>query len=62
MDLHDFTPQNIIRVIKSKKMRWVGHMARMGEMRNTYNISAEKLEGKKLLLIDLRLDGEDYKS
>jgi hypothetical protein len=28
----------IIRVIKSRKMRWVGHVARMGEMRNSHNI------------------------
>jgi hypothetical protein len=27
---------NIIREIKSRRMRWTGHVARMGEMRNAY--------------------------
>jgi hypothetical protein len=29
-------------VIKSRRMRWVGHTARMGEMRNAYNILVGK--------------------
>jgi hypothetical protein len=29
---------NIIRVLKSRNMRWAGHVARMVEMRNAYNI------------------------
>jgi hypothetical protein len=38
-ELHNlYTSQNIIRVIKSIRMRSVGHAARMGEMRNLYNI------------------------
>jgi hypothetical protein len=37
----------ILRVIKSRKMRWAGHIAHMGEMRNVYKILLEKLEGKK---------------
>jgi hypothetical protein len=33
-----YASPNIIRVIKSEKMRWAGHVAHMGDMRNTYNI------------------------
>jgi len=32
--------------MKSRKMRWAGHVARMGEMRNVYSISVGKSEGK----------------
>jgi hypothetical protein len=37
-----YTPSNIIRVIKSSRMRWAGHVACMGEMRNIYNILVGK--------------------
>jgi hypothetical protein len=36
-------------VIKWRKMRWAGHVARMGEMRNAYKILVGKLEGKRWL-------------
>jgi hypothetical protein len=39
----------IIRMIKSKRMRWVGHVARMGEKRNAYRILVENPEGKRPL-------------
>jgi hypothetical protein len=39
---------HIISVIKSR-MRWVGHVARMGAMRNAYNILVRKSEGKRPL-------------
>jgi hypothetical protein len=29
-ELHDLYPPNILRVIKSRRMRWAGHVARMG--------------------------------
>jgi hypothetical protein len=36
--LHNlYASPNVIRVIKSKRMRWLGPVARMGEMRNAYN-------------------------
>jgi hypothetical protein len=35
---------NIIRMIKSRRMRWVGHVARMGEKRNPYRILERKPE------------------
>jgi len=37
---------NIIRVIKSKRMRWAGHVAWMKEMRNAYVILVGKPAGK----------------
>jgi len=30
---------NIVRVMKSRRMRWVGHVARMGERRDVYRVS-----------------------
>jgi hypothetical protein len=38
-ELHNlYASPNIIRVIKSGRMRWEGHVARMGDTRNAYNI------------------------
>jgi hypothetical protein len=34
-------------MIKSRKMRWAGHVARMGETRNAYRILVGKAEGKR---------------
>jgi hypothetical protein len=42
-------PPDIIRGIKSRMMRWAGHVARMGQMRNTYRILVGKPKGKTLL-------------
>jgi hypothetical protein len=36
-------------MIKSRRMRWAGHVSRMGEKRNTYRTLVGKPEGKKLL-------------
>jgi hypothetical protein len=36
---------NITRVIKSRRIRWAGHVARMREIRNEYNFFSGKLEG-----------------
>jgi hypothetical protein len=38
-------------------MRWAGHAARMGEMRNAYDILVGKSEGKRDHLEDLGIDG-----
>jgi hypothetical protein len=35
--------------MKSRRMRWAGHVARMGEKRNTYRLLVEKPEIKRLL-------------
>jgi hypothetical protein len=38
-ELHNlYCSLSIIRIIKSRKMRWAGHVARMGEKRNAYRI------------------------
>jgi hypothetical protein len=39
-DLH--SPPSIIRIIKAKRMRWSGHVARMGEKRNSYRLLVGK--------------------
>jgi hypothetical protein len=41
-----FSP-NIIRMIKSRSMRWAGHAALMGEKRNAYRILVGKPEGNR---------------
>jgi hypothetical protein len=49
-DLHNlyFSP-SIIIIIKSRRMRWVGHVARMGGKRNVYRLLVGKPEGKRPL-------------
>ena len=48
--LHDLcSSPSIIRVIKSRGMRWVGYVARMGERRGAYRVLVGKLEGKRPL-------------
>jgi len=46
-DLYHTT--NIIRTIKSRRMRWVGHVARMGERGGVYRVVVGKIEGKRPL-------------
>jgi hypothetical protein len=48
MDIMYSSP-SIIRIIKSRRMRWAGHVARMGEKRNAYRLLAGKPEGKRPL-------------
>ena len=38
-----------MRVIKSRRMRWVGHVARMGEERGVYRFLVGKPEGRRPL-------------
>ena len=38
---------NIVRVVKSRRMRWVGHVARMGEGRGVHRVLVGKPEGKR---------------
>jgi hypothetical protein len=40
---------NIVRVIKSRRMRWAGHVARMEESRGIYRVLVGKPEGKRPL-------------
>jgi hypothetical protein len=65
-----FSP-NIVGVIKSRRMRWAGHVARMGEVRGVYRVLVERPESKrplgrprrrwedniKLDLMEIRIDG-----
>jgi hypothetical protein len=49
-ELHKlYSSPDIIRQIKSRRMRWAGHVARMGEGRNVYRVLGGKPEGKKPL-------------
>jgi hypothetical protein len=49
-ELHNlYSSPNVIRMTKSRRMRWAEHVARMGEKRNAYRILVGKPEGKKPL-------------
>jgi hypothetical protein len=49
-ELNDlYSSPNIVRVIKSRRMGWAGHVARMGEMRGVYGVLVRKPEGKRPL-------------
>jgi hypothetical protein len=49
-ELHNlYSSRSIIRMIKSRKIIWAGHVARMGEKRNAYRILVGKPEGKRPL-------------
>jgi hypothetical protein len=46
-ELHDlYCSPSIVRIIKSRRMRWAGHLARIGEKRNVYRLLVGKPEGK----------------
>jgi hypothetical protein len=44
-----YSSSNIVRVIKSRRLRWVGHVARMGEGRGVYRVLVGRPEGKRPL-------------
>jgi hypothetical protein len=47
-ELHDlYSSPSIIRIIKSRRMTWAGHVARMGEKRNAYMLLVALREGKR---------------
>jgi hypothetical protein len=49
-ELHNlYSSPSIIRIIKSRKMKWAGHVAPMGEKRKVYRLLVGKPEGKKPL-------------
>jgi hypothetical protein len=49
-ELHSlYSSPNIVGVIKSRRMRWVGHVARMGEGRCVYRVVVGRPEGKRPL-------------
>jgi len=49
-ELNDlYSSSNIVRVIKSRRMRWAGHVVRMGERRDLHRMLVGKPEGKRPL-------------
>jgi hypothetical protein len=49
-ELHSLcSSPNIVRVIKSRRMRWSGHVTRMGEGRGVYRVLVGRPEGKRPL-------------
>jgi hypothetical protein len=49
-ELHSlYSSPNIVRVIKSRRMTWAGHVARMGEGRDVYRVLVGRFEGKRPL-------------
>jgi hypothetical protein len=47
-ELHDlYTSPSIIRIIKARRIRWVGHVTQMGEKRNAYRLLVGKPEGRR---------------
>ena len=49
-ELNDlYSSPNIVRVIKSRRMRWAGHVAHMGEERGVYRVLVGQPEGKRPL-------------
>jgi hypothetical protein len=49
-ELHGlYCSPSIVRVIKSRRMRWAGHVARMGDVKGAYNILVERPGGRRPL-------------
>jgi hypothetical protein len=49
-ELHNlYSSASMIRIIKSRRMRWAGHVVRMGEKRNVYRLLVGKPDGKRPL-------------
>jgi hypothetical protein len=69
-----YSSLNIVRAIKSRRVRWAGHVARMGEGRDVYRVLVGRSEGKrpverrrrrwedniKLDLRDIGIDGANW--
>jgi hypothetical protein len=53
---------NIIWVIRSRRMEWTGHMARMGDRRDVYGVLVGKPEGKRPVAIARRRWDDNIKS
>jgi hypothetical protein len=49
-ELNDlYSLPKVVRVVKSRRMRWAGHVARIGEDRGVHRVLVGKLEGKRSL-------------
>jgi hypothetical protein len=47
-ELHGlYSSTSIVRVIKARRMKWAGHVARMGEVRDAYSILVGRPEGRR---------------
>ena len=44
-----YSSPNIVRVIRSRRMRWAGHVVRMGDSRGVYRVLVGKPKGKRPL-------------
>ena len=44
-----YSSPNIVQLVKSRRMRWAGHVARMGESRGVYRVLVGKPEGNRPL-------------
>jgi hypothetical protein len=61
-ELHNlYSSPNIIRMIKSRRMRWAGHVARIRKKRNAYRILVGKPEGKRSLRTSRRRWADNIK-
>jgi hypothetical protein len=61
-ELHDlYSSPSIIRIIKLWRMRWAGHVARIGEKRNAYRLLVGKPEGKRPLGRPRRRRGDNIR-
>jgi hypothetical protein len=58
-ELHNlYSSPDIIRQVKSRRMRWTGHVARMGEERKVYKVLVGKPEGKRPLGVGGKMESE----
>jgi hypothetical protein len=61
-ELNDlYSLPNIVRVVKSRRMRWAGHVARMGQDRDVHRVLVRKPEGKRPLERPRRRWGDNIK-
>jgi hypothetical protein len=61
-ELHSlYSSPNIVRVVKSRRMRWMGHVARVGEGRGVYRALIGRPEGKRPLGRPKRMWGDNIK-
>jgi hypothetical protein len=60
-ELHGLYSPNIVRVIKSRRMRWAGHVTCMVEGRGFYRVLVGKPEGKRPLGKPTRIWGDNIK-
>jgi hypothetical protein len=61
-ELHSlYSSPNIVRVIKSRRMKWVGHVARMGERKGVYRVLVGRPEVKRPLEIPRHRWGDNIK-